>query len=509
MRIILLLSILGILGSCKSTEKTIAHLQKEIPVKALKKDIQHAKKKLFLMHPDLDWYIDKNQLANAFDSLERATNKPATPKEFYHQLAPIISQVRQGHTKLVYPTTPVSDSINIKLKGSVGPLSQLKLDYKDDQFVILKDSSINASIPSGSILHSINDIQLSQWADSLKQSITPDGYDRPFSDYFIANNLNSFFTSYYGVHDSLRINYEHNSQRNNVWIHRISKSVIDSLKHADSVAKADTTQKDSMALKNKYTWGYDSKTNIWAKDLQFIDTHTALLTIRNFGSGNTKKLYSLIFDSLAKQQTKRLIIDLRGNPGGRISEIHHLLGYLTSHDSFRTILPNTVISKKRALNFWTFYNLPKWTYPIAAPFFSYNAIQSIFTIKKNAEGKLIYQMKESRMTKRQEKAFDGDIIVWIDEGTFSAATILSANLKGQENVKLIGRETGGAQNGTVAGRLPMVKLKYSKLRIRIGTMNIIPTNNYGTHGRGVMPDVEYNAPSNIIRPDNNLEKLSL
>lgn len=510
MRYLLIITLILFLQSCKSTEKQIADLQRSIPAKALQKDVKRAKKKLFLMHPDLDWYIDKNLLENKFDSLAAHITTSTTPKAFYHQLAPIVAQVRQAHSKVIYPATPILKNTKRELTGSVGPLSQLKMDYKNARFVMLKDSTLTPSIPLGSEIIALDSIILQQWIDTVNQLIIPDGHDRPFSEYYITQHFNNLFSSYYGPKDSLKVTYTLAQDTHTKTIYRISKSTIDSLAQAKKAADtlSDSTKPATISDKNKFWWGYDKATNTWSKQLDFVDSTTAKLSVRNFLQGNAKKVYPLIFDSLQQLNIQHLIVDLRGNPGGRIADMHQLLGYLTAQEQYASVTPQTVINKRRALNFWTYYNLPKWTYPIATPFLTSNAIKSWLTIKQNDNGTYYYELDEAKLTARKLNAFKGRITLWVDEGTFSAAAILAANLKGQENVTIIGRETGGAHNGTVAGRLPVIRLKHSRLKIRIGTMNIIPLHATGIHGKGIIPDVAYETQTNVLRSDATLLELS-
>src|SRR5690554_7777955 len=74
--------------------------------------------------------------------------------------------------------------------------------------------------------------------------------------------------------------------------------------------------------------------------------------------------------------------------------------------------------------------------------------------------------------------------------TFSAAAIISSHLKGRNRATFVGNETGGTFNGTVAGMMPILKLPYSKLKLRVGLMTIRPEEQISPDGYGVLPDVK-------------------
>ena len=77
----------------------------------------------------------------------------------------------------------------------------------------------------------------------------------------------------------------------------------------------------------------------------------------------------------------------------------------------------------------------------------------------------------------------------INGGSFSASCILSSNLQGSKRATFVGEETGGTYNGTVAGRMPLIKLPNSKLRVRVGLMLVAPHYKTDVEGRGIFPDV--------------------
>jgi len=78
----------------------------------------------------------------------------------------------------------------------------------------------------------------------------------------------------------------------------------------------------------------------------------------------------------------------------------------------------------------------------------------------------------------------------INGGTFSAASIISSNLKGSKRATFVGEETGGAYNGTVAGIMPLIKLPNSEINIKMGLLVVAPFYKATLEGHGVYPDKE-------------------
>jgi len=112
----------------------------------------------------------------------------------------------------------------------------------------------------------------------------------------------------------------------------------------------------------------------------------------------------------------------------------------------------------------------------------------ILVVHKGADNKYYFPFPEST-TSPKKRHFKGNLYVLINGGTFSAAAILASNLKGLKRGVFVGEETGGASNGTVAGKMALFKLPESKLKIHFGLAYIQPHYHSGASGHGVMPDI--------------------
>ena len=95
-----------------------------------------------------------------------------------------------------------------------------------------------------------------------------------------------------------------------------------------------------------------------------------------------------------------------------------------------------------------------------------------------------------KLKKANATNFKGKIYVLINGGSFSASSIISSNLKGSKRATFVGEETGGAFNGTVAGKMPLIEMPNSKLNVRMGLMACIPVYKTDVEGHGIYPDQE-------------------
>ena len=63
-------------------------------------------------------------------------------------------------------------------------------------------------------------------------------------------------------------------------------------------------------------------------------------------------------------------------------------------------------------------------------------------------------------------------------------------MKGQQNVTVIGEETGGGAYGNTAWMIPDVVLPHTKVRFRLPRFRLVMDKELVQQGRGVLPDIE-------------------
>jgi len=221
----------------------------------------------------------------------------------------------------------------------------------------------------------------------------------------------------------------------------------------------------------------------------------AILSVRDFQDGDYKDFYRQTFKLIESLETEYLIIDLRDNHGGELPDAMDLFTYFS--DSSFTFIDNPVLASENSLYHERYFiedaGIVNVLLAILYP--ATMITRSIFiAMIEEKDGYLYLPLAEADTKKVSPYNFDGKVYVMINGGTFSASCLLSSNLRSMDNVMFVGEETGGAQNGTVAGKMARLILPSSKLRLLCGLMTIKPTHQGGEHGRGIMPDIE-------IKPD--------
>ena len=119
-----------------------------------------------------------------------------------------------------------------------------------------------------------------------------------------------------------------------------------------------------------------------------------------------------------------------------------------------------------------------------------NNLGLFFLTKKRKDGYYHFGYYERKSYQPKKKNhFDGDVYVLINGHTFSASTLFTHTVKGQDNVLVVGEEAGGGWYGNNGIMIPDIVLPVTKLRVRLPVFKIVQYNNVKKDGRGVMPDI--------------------
>jgi hypothetical protein len=463
-----------------------------ISAEKLKSDVDFTYQNLQDLHPNLYWYISKKELDYKFDSLKSSINKPMLPFDFYRKLSPVIAAVRKGHL-VVYPPSKLLTKKEIKalLKKGTGPFSQFDYQLFNDKLYVVKNKSYDKSIKVGSEVVAVNGINAMDLINKNKQFYSSDGFNTTFKTRSAGKRFSSYFTNENGIKDSIQFTLKFKDSLKTATIARKKEDTLGKL--AEKIKKK-MDSFDKIKLKEirrkKRVNGYNSQEKKYIHNLHFLekDSSVALMKINSFKKGYFRTFYKESFSTISKYKSNTLILDLRDNGGGRLSEIVNLYSYLAD-SSFVFLEKSEVVSKSSLFKGAYLYGGSFGVKTLKLLFSPIIYGYLLLTVHKDENGKNYYAT-HTRPHKVNKNAFRGKIYVLINGGSFSASSILSTNLKGSKRAFFVGEETGGAYNGTVAGFMPRVKLPNSKIQIRTGIMLMGSKFKTAKEGHGIFPDKE-------------------
>lgn len=468
-----------LITACGSIRKHNERQKICIPPDKLKKDVDFAYSKIKEMHPQLFRYISKQDLDHKFDSIKNTIESPITPLQFYFKLQPVISDIREGHLSLRIPSKRISKREIKALEDKKGMFSRFDYYIQDDRLFIIKNKDSIENIKPGTEILSIDHTPVSYYIERYRKLISTDGFNTTFKPYFLKDLFFNYYVAEKGFQNQAVIETVYNGEKKNYKLIRESKSEDDLKKEKENKKRTDEKKiNDYVALSDSYN-----------RNFRFLDkdSSTAYIQVKSFSGVYSKKFYENAFEKIKNARSKYLIIDVRNNYGGSLEEIHKLYSFL-SPEPYILIKPSELNSATTPLktNYFRKSNALQYTFKtLAYPAFFF--AQTFSTYKK--DGKYYYKIKADKLSKPDKNAFSGKIFVLINGASFSASSILTSKLKNDKRAVLVGEETGGANDGTVAGFYSYQTLPNSRIDLPIGLVFVQPDITPTNTKKGVVPDI--------------------
>lgn len=501
-KLILVCSVFVILASCGSVQKYNEQITALHSVEDLHTDVDKLYKQLKKHHPKLYQYTSKTNLDYKFDSLKQSINKPITSVEFYRKLAPVVTHVRQGHVAVGSVVKRFTKKERKTINKKKFEFYDLDFEYLDGKLWV-ENSYGKDSILLGNEVVSIDNEPALNLVKTYKKRFASDGYNTTLHDRYVGKIFTSLYVRDKGFLDSLQVTFKSKDSVFTKIFKRIpKKEKMDSLKTDTTIVKKIKPKKltkdekkakrlvSRKKKKDNKKYGYISKIKDYTRSLDFIgeDSTVAYMKIRGFSNGNYKEFYKESFAKLDSAKTKNFILDLRDNGGGRIAEIEKLYSYLTDEE-YQFINESEVNSRIPFMKYLMSNTSPIGLKVLAGLFSPIIITQNLLKTKKK-NGKLYFKFKESKIREPDDLNYKGKMYVLINGNSFSASSLLSTHLKATKRATFVGEETGGAYNGTVAGIYKLYQLPTTKLKVRMGLMQVEAPQKQEPDGYGIKPDIE-------------------
>lgn len=428
--------------------------QTYISYEEAKSDALQLQQKLLLVHPAVETVEDKYRVEQQIKRLIKLLPDQIEVTDFYNQLAIIIDSIPCGHTSMRPP----------KLEKVLNGISfPIPFEYIEGKVVTKGENHIKE--PTAFELLSIDNVNIDTILNKLVkyQNITDEELLYSKKKNAVArfnNNYNLFYPS------QPSYNY-------------LIKDVNSDLRIRST---ADKSQKSKVQKQIPITYEYDKDQRIGKLDLNSFMGYDPYqlrykLKIKN------------IFKQIEEQGVEKLIIDVRRNGGGAASNMNCILKYLLVND-FKS---SKELKGKKAF--------------IKDLFFT----QQLSFIFEKKDKNYIYLNRYCKLKSPKKKhRFDGKLVVLVDEGTFSAASLFSSLIKFNERGKLIGTIGGGSFDHTFGGFFKLIKLKNSRIQLTYPLCKVILDVDHQAQDKGtnLRPHIyiEQTIDDYIVGKDTVLEK---
>jgi len=485
MRLIAGIVIIMVIIGC-STAKSSFDARKKYSPQQLEKDYTIFENILEENHPGLYWYTSKDSMDYYFNWGRQQIRDSLSEPQFKNVLSYVLAKIDCGHT-----TARLSKSYNKYLDTlNNEKFFPLSLKLWDDTAVIAANLHRRDSVlKRGTVILSINNQPIKKITDTLFKYISSDGINNTHKCQVLSNRggFGSLYSSLFGLSPRYNIEY------------------LDTLgrKHTSSVAiydpARDSLNRSAIRQFMRPTRKQEKKARLQTARALRIDTasRAAFLEINSFGRGyHLKKFFKQSFRSLRKNDIHHLIIDVRSNGGGSVNNSTLLTKYIASH---RFKIGDSLYTIKRKSSYGKYIN----------NYFFNKMFMRFFTSKKD-DGHYHFGYFERHYFKPKGKNhFNGKTYILTGGNSFSATTLFVNDVIKQENVIVVGEETGGGAYGNTAWLIPDVKLPVTKVEFRLPLFRLVMDKNYPKTGLGIQPEVLVKPTVNAIRKneDYKLDKV--
>ncbi|MBC7808381.1 MAG: hypothetical protein H7145_19785 [Akkermansiaceae bacterium] len=422
-----------------------SHDEKLLTPEQGRADIAFAFQTLRDVHPNLYAWIPEGTIARERVALEKSLTAPLTRKEFWLRFTPLIARLRDGHTWL-----PVPVSIWGEYRDTGANLFPLDTRINGEKMFVKADYGEATQLAPGTEIVAINGIPVRTILDHLMPYANAELLPARWNQ--IANSLRSSLYLNLGISAPFIVTYAPPG----------GKPVViqqPGVSWKTIVAKRESTQK-AAGGETYYRYRLLREDNI---GLIEYDRCTDLPKFETF--------LKETFSQIQKDKPRALIIDVRGNPGGRGGLNEALCEYITDKPyrvfgrgdlkvsgSVKRLLGREAYVERLGEEAW-----------------------------KAPDGSLISDIIDFAKPEPNPLRFSGKVYCLAGAGTFSNGMAFASVIKDCQLGILVGEETGGV--GSAYGDYITFRLPHSGFDLNISLKHIFRPSGIDD-GRGILPDHE-------------------
>lgn len=385
-------------------------------------------------HGGLYAYTDSATFHQKAKTLSSCNDESISLAEVFYRMAQLVDEVHDGHTWLM-----PSRSQATYLLGTQQFIPLTISVMGTEMYVETNFSDCHALVP-GSALTSIDQMPVRSIVRDLLPYFTADGFSLTGK----LGLLESQFWWYYGLHYGFR----HIHQV--AWVdHRgeLRTALLKSMRMNDRIRDINEIYTRTARNEAPVAWHIEHQTGI-----------LRVSTFTGFRLARFRREFSRALEAFNSKGIHRLVIDVRGNGGGREGVENLLLGAMAvecSEKYERVTIRNPLPADYTGIEQRGLRRLEDLVYRMVE-------------FRRSSTNEWERRQRYRRTLKPFEKAFTGPVAILVDRNTFSGAAEFAALVRNQvPGVIIIGEETCGGYKGHTSGYAYEANLPYSGFKLHI------------------------------------------
>lgn len=421
-------------------------------------------------HPSVYWYTSKDSMDYYFNWGKQQLKDSMTETDFRKVLTYVTAKINCGHTT-VRPSKKWNKYSDTARLGKIFPLS---MKVWDEALVVTANLNRRDSIlKRGTVITKINGHTKEALVDTMFDYISTDGYNRTHKYQSLSNRgyFGSIYTLLFGLSDKYSIEYKDSTGQLKTTVIPVYNAATDTAFRTGTRPVRSVTPQPSKKERRR------QQAN--ATRLLKIDSvnHTAMMDLSSFGRGyGLKKFFRNSFHALQTTKIDHLIVDVRSNGGGSVTNSTLLSRYF-ANKKFK--ISDTLYAVKKGGDYQRYIQNNFWN----------KLFITLLTKRKNDGNYHFGYFERHYFAPKKSNHYDGKVYVLTGGNSFSATTLFVSAIYKQDNVLVIGEETGGGAYGNSAWLIPDVTLPVTGIRFRLPLFRLVIDKTVPRIGRGVQPEV--------------------